>query len=357
MPAFDSNAFLKKLWEDPKFGLFSPAKFYKNVKKQYPNVPITSKQTHAFVKKQEAFQINKQPTKQGHHHIVAPYPNSGWQMDLLDLSKYYTANSHYKWILVIIDINSRYLWLIPLKNKKEQSLADALNKHFKSVKPPVNITSDNGSEFINKSVQAIFKKHKIKHWLADVGDHGKMGIVERVNRTVRTLLSKYWTLMNTKQWYPVIGDIAYNYNNSVHRTIKARPVAVYDGVDYSRPQSTSAKISKFSVGDRVRKIITRNVFDKPVSRYSKATYEIVKVGKSLTLKNDDGDILKTKAKPSQLQLITEVQTAVKKVNDAPDTKVQISKQKIALLHKQLGIDKNNVIEEVKRIRKPNPKYQ
>jgi hypothetical protein len=357
----DVDGFLRTLWNNPKFGLFSAPKFYKSIRKQYPDIKITLKQVKAFIDKQEAAQVNKRPPKPVFNPIISPAPNVGWQADLLDFQKYRTANKGYKWLLVVIDIYSRRAWFIPVKTKGSKDMAEAFAKLLKkyarpSTAVPVrNLTTDNGKEFTNKEVQKVLKQYDVKHWMHEPGDHNVMGIVERMNRTIRTLLSKWWTMQNTFQWFNIIDHVQHNYNNSEHRGIKAIPLDVYEG----RAIPTFAKRKapqQFKVGDRVRKIINRTVFGKPVETFSKTIYTILKDnGKSYVLQPEGGEPLKAPAKPGQLQLITVVETAkafatAKDRVTQADTKKAISKQKIELLHKQLNIKPENIVKG-KRVRK------
>lgn len=54
-----------------------------------------------------------------------------------------------------------------------------------SEKVPMRITSDNGKEFMNAAVQALFRAKSIQHYTTQVGDKRTTGLVERFNRTVR----------------------------------------------------------------------------------------------------------------------------------------------------------------------------
>ena len=61
--------------------------------------------------------------------------------------------------MCVIDILSKYAWVVPLKDKKGVSIVDAFQKILdKSRRKPSKIWVDKGSEFFNNS----FKK-----WLRD----------------------------------------------------------------------------------------------------------------------------------------------------------------------------------------------
>ena len=61
-------------------------------------------------------------------------------------------NRGVKYLLAVIDIFSKYGWLIPLKDKTGKSVASALKTIFKEKKKPEKIWVDKGKEFYNKDV-------------------------------------------------------------------------------------------------------------------------------------------------------------------------------------------------------------
>ena len=68
-------------------------------------------------------------------------------------------NNGFRFLLWVIDIFSKYAWVIPLKDKKSVSVIDAFQKILdKSRRKPNEIWVDKGSELYNNS----FKK-----WLKD----------------------------------------------------------------------------------------------------------------------------------------------------------------------------------------------
>ena len=65
------------------------------------------------------------------------------------LSKF---NKGFRFFLCVIDIFSKYAWVIPLKDEKGVSIVNAFQKILKeSNKKPNKIWVDKGSEFYNNS--------------------------------------------------------------------------------------------------------------------------------------------------------------------------------------------------------------
>jgi len=75
--------------------------------------------------------------------------NGHWQMDLIDFQKYNERG--YKWILTIVDVFSKYLWVWPLTNKTAEEVKEALSHIFQE-RRPITLQSYNGSEFKNKVI-------------------------------------------------------------------------------------------------------------------------------------------------------------------------------------------------------------
>ena len=84
---------------------------------------------------------------------------------------YKTSNNKgFRYIFVIIDNFSKYLWAIPLKNKNSNTKTDVfLNILSTSKRSPIKLESDRGSEWYNSILQkfltskknsTLFKMHK-----------------------------------------------------------------------------------------------------------------------------------------------------------------------------------------------------
>ena len=57
--------------------------------------------------------------------IIYNHIDEIWSIDLADFSDYKTLNNKcYRYIFIIIDNFSKYLWAIPLKNKISQTMAN-----------------------------------------------------------------------------------------------------------------------------------------------------------------------------------------------------------------------------------------
>ena len=87
-----------------------------------------------------------------HHRAIKKFPkrrvyvhsiDQTWAVDLADMQQYSKQNKHYKYLLAVIDVFSKYGWLIPLKNKTGVTVSEAFKTLFKERKP-MFIWSDKG---------------------------------------------------------------------------------------------------------------------------------------------------------------------------------------------------------------------
>jgi hypothetical protein len=58
--------------------------------------------------------------------VIVKGVDDQWDVDLMDMTKFAKYNNGYNFILVVIDIFSKYVWLRPLKDKKGESVLKAL---------------------------------------------------------------------------------------------------------------------------------------------------------------------------------------------------------------------------------------
>ena len=245
---------------------------------------ITYNEVKTFVENQEVSQIyRKQPRIKYYFPIVAKEINEIWQIDIMDMSDIYTANDNIKYFFVSIDVFSRFVSVIPLKNKYANTIIEAMKESFiiMNGKPKI-INSDNGSEFINNDFKKFIKDNNIEIKYVPAGDHKKLGIIDRFIRSLREKINKYLSMRNTSKYINVFSDIVNNYNDSYHSGIKKAPRDV-ENKDESIIKLTNRKYNKalsqetkFNIGDEVRFIKNRLTFQKgSTPKWSKQIHEII----------------------------------------------------------------------------------
>ena len=91
-------------------------------------------------------------------------------------------NKGFRFLLCVIDIFSKYVWVVPLKDKKSISIVNAFQKILKeSDRRPNKIWVDKGSEFYNNSFKKWLKDNDIEMY--SIHNEGKSVVAERCIRT------------------------------------------------------------------------------------------------------------------------------------------------------------------------------
>jgi hypothetical protein len=75
----------------------------------------------------------KKPSKK-RRVVVTSFLREIVAIDLLDITDLHRFNSFYKWMLVLVDTFSRFVWVYKLKNKTAQAVSITLNQHFSDPK-------------------------------------------------------------------------------------------------------------------------------------------------------------------------------------------------------------------------------
>ena len=83
-------------------------------------------------------------------------------------------------------------------------------------------------------------------------NEGKSVAAERFIRTLKNKIFKHMTAISKNVYFDVLDDIVNKYNNTVHRTIKMKPIDVTSDSYAEYNEDSNKKDPKFKVGDHVR---------------------------------------------------------------------------------------------------------
>ena len=153
--------------------------------------------------------------------IYAPEIDSLWEADLAFVQDLAKENDGVNYLLVVIDVFSKFLWVRPMKNKNARSLVQAFDSILSEKRKPEKLRTDKGTELINESFQQYLKKQGIQFYTA-TNEPKAAAVVERVNRTLKSKLYPYFTGVNSLRYIDVLQDIVDSYNikhvSQKHRT-------------------------------------------------------------------------------------------------------------------------------------------
>ena len=264
---------------------YSPNTQYTSIKTLYgavKNNGIPYNEVKTFIQQQEPSQLFKQQKHVKYYFpITAKFKYEILQMDLVDMSDIASTNENYKYLLVIIDVFSRFAFVFPLKNKTADTVTYILKDVVEETSPHI-LNTDLGSEFISNSFKTMLLKHGIQINYVDVGEHKKLAIVDRFVRTLRQKINMYLSQYHTTKYIDVLEKIVYNYNNSFHTGIKKIPSEVtYEDphifkMDNEKYNKAFSNEILFNIGDKVRYIITKTSFSKgTLPKWSKTVHTII----------------------------------------------------------------------------------
>ena len=221
-------------------------------------------------KKQLARELLKPaPKKFARRPVFSPHVDSIWAADLADIHKYSSVNKDYNFILVIVDVFSRYAWARPLKQKTAIEVSNALRSVFSTGVVCQRMWTDRGREFYNKEVKRLFAQRGIT--LYSTHNEPKAMIAERFIRTLRKKIETNFILTDSTVWYNALDTLIDEYNNQGHRYLhgmsprEARLPKNSNFVykcQFEKKYTYKDRQPLYSVGDNVRISLEKLLFEK-----------------------------------------------------------------------------------------------
>lgn len=220
--------------------------------------------------------------------IESPHPLADLQVDIAEMNKMFNRGAkssiRFRYVLVVVDVFSRNVWLEILKSKDMYDTTDGMRKILKRIANEnkgrnykvERILSDEGPEFLNTEFRGLLNRRNIQMLNAQPGKEGKKyiknatGVVERFIRTFKLKMNKYLEHSDERFNYnEIIQEIAKMHNERVHATTKTDPkYSLKTGSQFSdvgtfkQKQQKKVKDMVIKEGEIVSKVIARKEFTK-----------------------------------------------------------------------------------------------
>lgn len=254
---------LSALYYNPSHpaGYAGAKKLWTHAKQQVKSLQLNHVKT--WLKQQKTYTLHKPIRRRfPRRHTIVAGIDQQWQADLADLQSLSKHNDQARYLLCILDVFSRYAWVVPLKDKKGSTLVKAFDRVFQE-RQPLSLQTDKGSEFKNVTFQSFLKKQGIHYFTTD-NPETKASLVERFQRTLKTRMWKFFTHRQTRRYVDDLPSMVHAYNHSVHRSIQTKPALVNEDneVLISSRSTLKPKRTHIQVGDLVRINKTKRTFDK-----------------------------------------------------------------------------------------------
>ena len=290
----DWKDYLATIYFDPRHpGSFAgPEKLFKVVRSE-GKFGIGRHRIRRWLQDQESYSLSKGVRRRfPRPRVIVRGLDSMWDVDLMDMTSLAKRNDGYRFVLVCLDVFSRYLWCVPLRTKTGKEVAEALRSVLSEGRKPENIRTDKGTEFKNKDVSQYLKSVEVHHFVTQNEPHANYA--ERVIKTVKGKLFRYLMKKRTERYVDVLTDIVLSYNNTEHQSLGRTPFSIDTEseaesrleqylIRNKREKKTEKKKSKgrqrykYKIGQTVRLSYLRHVFDREYSQ--KWTGELFKIAR------------------------------------------------------------------------------
>ncbi|UYV64445.1 hypothetical protein LAZ67_3000729 [Cordylochernes scorpioides] len=196
-----------------------------------------------YVKHCEVCQLNK-ISHQKKFGLLESLPPAKDPFNLVSIDtvgglNYY--NSTKKFLHIIVDHATRYIWAFPSKSQTTDSYINCLNKIFQ-IQKPKQFLSDRAPSFTSPRFRKYLINNNIKQLLTSSSRPQCNGLNERLNQTIITRLRCKFNNLKGKSipWTKLLNSVLNEYNNTPHSITGYTPTyLLYGKLPYNPPLKES----------------------------------------------------------------------------------------------------------------------
>ena len=155
-------------------------------------------------------------------------------------------------------------WVVTIKDKKGVSIVNEFQRLISEGRKPNKIWVEQVSEFYNNSFKDFLERNNIEMY--SIYNEGKSAFDGRFIRTLKNKTFKHMTAISKNVYFDVLDDIVNTCNNTVHRTIKMKPIDVTSDSFAECNEDFNKENPKFKIGYNVRISKYKNIFAKGYAR-------------------------------------------------------------------------------------------
>ena len=153
---------LSNLFHDPSVGYTGVQALYKAAKKKKKSITLID--VRKWLRKQNTYTLHKPiRCKFRRRQTVVGGIDYQWQRDLADVSSMSKYQDGYRYLFCLIDVFSKYAWVVPILDKSGKTLVKAMKGVLKD-RSPQSLQTDKGKEFKTTHFQTFLKSRGI-HFL------------------------------------------------------------------------------------------------------------------------------------------------------------------------------------------------
>ena len=280
---------LTSLYTDPSkpSSYSSITNLYKYAKQIFPDIRL--KDVRDFLERSKTWTSFKKPRFNfPRRKMFVAYPNETWALDTAHMESLKAFNSGFSYLLFVLDVFSRFLWVRPFKSKKNTETIEVFRSIVQSAGvAPIYCHTDKGTEL--NFLTPAFREFEIVRYSTHSGT--KSFLVERVILSIKRWLWKAMIEKSTLRYIDLLQDVVYAYNHRIHKSLfnlcpadaikpenfqRLKKAFLNEYRDYD--EKFKNKPPKFKVNDVVRLLKERKSFNRGYKQtFSSETYKISKV--------------------------------------------------------------------------------
>lgn len=206
---------IKKLWSDEDFpGAFSGINTFQHELKRVKNIVVTRSLLRKYLHEIPTYLqhvIRRKPNPRRSYESLYGYGQL-WQCDLAKMSNC----ENFEYILLCIDVYTRFIWTEPLTDKKSETVKEALKKIYKDANVHVTaLSTDQGTEFIG--CHEFFKSQKT--YFSIKRGKNKASFSEAAIFKLKRKLFQYMRYNHVDNWVKPLPTITANINKMANPAI------------------------------------------------------------------------------------------------------------------------------------------
>ena len=175
-------------------------------------------------------QRRHRPTPAKRAPMVTEVTSRPFERIAADITEMPTSIKGNKHALVIMDYFSKYVRIYPIVDQKTETVLECLLDWVHDFGVPCRLHSDQGSQFESRLFQAMCERLGIKKTRTTPYRPESDGMVERFNRTLKDMLSKYIDEQGL-DWDANVKAYSMAYNSSVHSATGFTPFFLVHGYE------------------------------------------------------------------------------------------------------------------------------
>ena len=198
--------------------------------------PHLRRYVHDYVSSCDICEERKNPARKKRAYMKTHLSGVKFERIAVDIAGPFPKTSNgFMYILVISDYFTKFTEIFPLKNMEAETVTETMFRGWiKRYGCPQEIHSDQGSQFESQIFQEMCKLLQINKTRTTAYHPQSDGMIERMNRTVKDILSKYISV-NQTDWDKFVDSVVFAYNSTVHDTTGITPYRMVFGEEIKLP--------------------------------------------------------------------------------------------------------------------------